>query len=72
MKATEVMDYLRWADDFALVCRKDDRLVTLSDIGEQGMYHMLILAADCLSQEIEEDFDELLEAMHEADEATIH
>jgi len=72
MKATEVMDYLRWADDFALVCRKDDRLVTLSDVGEQGMYHMLILAADCLSQEIEEDFDELLEAMHEADEATIH
>lgn len=72
MKATEVMDYLRWADDFALVCRKDDRLVTLSDVGEQCMYHMLILAADCLSQEIEEDFDELLEAMHEADEATIH
>ena len=72
MKATEVMDYLRWADDFALVCRKDDRLVTLSDVGEQGLYHMLILAADCLSQEIEEDFDELLEAMHEADEATIH
>ena len=72
MKATEVMDYLRWADDFALVCRKADRLVTLSDIGEQGMYHMLILAADCLSQEIEEDFDELLEAMHEASEATFH
>lgn len=72
MKTTEVMDYLRWADDFALVCRKDDRLVTLSDIGEQGMYHMLILAADCLSQEIEEDFDELLEAMHEASEATFH
>jgi hypothetical protein len=72
MKATEVMDYLRWADDFALVCRKDDRLVTLSDIGEQGMYHMLILAADCLMQDSEEDFDELLEAMHEADEATIH
>jgi len=72
MKATEVMDYLRWADDFALVCRKDDRLVTLSDIGEQGMYHMLILAADCLMQDSDEDFDELLEAMHEADEATIH
>ncbi len=72
MKATEVMDYLRWADDFALVCRKDDRLVTLSDVGEQGMYHMLILAADCLMQDSEEDFDELLEAMHEADEATIH
>jgi len=72
MKATEVMDYLRWADDFALVCRKDDRLVTLSDIGEQGMYHMLILAADCLMQDSEEDFDELLEAMHEAGEATFH
>jgi uncharacterized protein YcsI (UPF0317 family) len=72
MKATEVMDYLRWADDFALVCRKDDRLVTLSDVGEQGMYHMLILAADCLMQDSDEDFDELLEAMHEADEATIH
>ena len=72
MKATEVMEYLRWADDFALVCRKDDRLVTLSDIGEQGMYHMLILAADCLMQDSDEDFDELLEAMHEADEATIH
>jgi hypothetical protein len=72
MKATEVMNYLRWADDFALVCRKDDRLVTLSDIGEQGMYHMLILAADCLMQDSEEDFDELLEAMHEAGEATFH
>jgi hypothetical protein len=72
MKATEVMNYLRWADDFALVCRKDDRLVTLSDIGEQGMYHMLILAADCLMQDSEEDFDELLEAMHEASEATFH
>lgn len=72
MKATEVMDYLRWADDFALVCRKDDRLVTLSDVGEEGMYHMLILAADCLMQDSDEDFDELLEAMHEADEATIH
>lgn len=72
MKATEVMDYLRWADDFALVCRKDDRLVTLSDVGEQGMYHMLILAADCLMQDSEEDFDELLEAMHEAGEATFH
>ena len=72
MKATEVMEYLRWADDFALVCRKDDRLVTLSDVGEQGMYHMLILAADCLMQDSEEDFDELLEAMHEAGEATFH
>ena len=72
MKATEVMEYLRWADDFALVCRKDDRLVTLSDVGEQGMYHMLILAADCLMQESDEDFDDLLEAMHEAGEATFH
>ena len=72
MKATEVMDYLRWADDFALVCRKDNRLVTLSDVGERGMYHMLILAADCLAQESDEDFDELLEAMHEADGATFH
>ena len=72
MKAIEVMDYLRGADDFALVCRKDDRLVTLSDVGEQEMYHMLILAANCLAHESEEDFDELLEAMHEAGEATFH
>lgn len=72
MKAIEVMDYLRWADDFALVCRKDDRLVTLSDVGEQGMYQMLILAANCLAQESEEDFEEMLRAMHEAGEATFH
>ena len=72
MKATEVMDYLRWADDFALVCRKDDRLVTLGDVGEQGMYHMLILAADCLAQESEDNFEEMLRAMHEAGEATFH
>ena len=72
MKATEVMDYLRWADDFALVCRKNDRLVTLSDVGEEGMYHMLILAADCLAQESEGNFEEMLRAMHEAGEATFH
>ena len=33
---------------------------------------MLILAADCLMQDSEEDFDEILRAMHEASEATFH
>ena len=71
MKANEVMGYLNWADDFALICRKDDRLVTLSDRGEYGMYEMIMLAAECLVQECD-DFDEVLRAMHEAIGATVH
>lgn len=71
MKANEVMGYLNWADDFALICRKDDHLVTLSDRGEYGMYEMIMLAAECIVQE-REDCDEILRAMHEAIGATVH
>jgi hypothetical protein len=71
MKTSEVVGYINWADDFALICRKDNRLVTLSDRGEHGVYEMIMLVAECLVQECDH-FDEILLAMHEAAGATVH
>jgi hypothetical protein len=68
MKATEVLNYLAWADDFALIVRKDNRLVTVSDTCERGMYELFMLAAEFLVDESEE----VHRAMLERREETLH
>ena len=65
MKAIEVLNYLAWADDFVVVVRKDDRLVTVSDTSESGMHELIMLAAECLADDLE---DVMLERLGE----TVH
>lgn len=68
MKAIEVLNYLAWADDFVVIVRKDDRLVTVSDTCERGMHELIMLAAECLV----DDFEDVRRAMLERREETLH
>lgn len=68
MKAIEVLNYLAWADDFALIVRKDDRLVTVSDTCERGMHELIMLAAEFLV----DDSEDVRRAMLERREETLH
>jgi len=68
MKTIEVLNYLAWADDFVMIVRKDDRLVTVSDTDERGMHELIMLAAECLI----DDFEDVQRAMLERREETLH
>jgi hypothetical protein len=68
MKAIEVLNYLAWADDFVMIVRKDDRLVTVSDTCERGMHELIMLAAECLI----DDFEDVQRAMLERVGETVH
>ena len=68
MKAIEVLNYLAWADDFTLIVRKDNCLVTVSDTDERGMHELIMLAAECLI----DDFEDVQRAMLERREETLH
>lgn len=67
----QILNYIQASDAFFLICRKGDRVVTISDLNERGMFAMIYEALSCLSADSAE-YDALLEIMEEAHEATLH